>query len=124
MMNLRTWLVSLALALPATAGMAHIPSLNATCPGGIEVHADEGGPVYINGEESEVAISNEEYFEASRAGITISISFGDDGSAFVSYTASGGANGMCEINDSLFGRMETCPFDVTEADRARYPACN
>lgn len=40
--------------LLAASGAAHagIPLLNATCPGNIEVHADKGGPVYINGKEA------------------------------------------------------------------------
>ncbi|SHF93264.1 hypothetical protein SAMN05444339_12314 [Loktanella atrilutea] len=121
---LKILLSGLAIALPGTAAFAHIPSLNASCPGGIEFHADEGGPVYINGEEAKVTVSNGEYIEASHKGTMISITVGDDGSASVSYTASGGANGICTVNDSFFGRMETCPVDVTEADRYRYPACN
>ena len=104
--------------------MAHVPSLNATCPTGIEVHADEGGPIYINGMEASVSVENAEYAEASLNGITISLSIGDDGTPFVSYTGEGGANGVCEINDSFFGKMDECPVDVSEADRARYPACN
>ena len=42
-----------AIGLLALAGSAHagIPFVNATCPGNIEVHADEGGPIYVNGKE-------------------------------------------------------------------------
>lgn len=38
------------------SGTAHagIPLLNATCPGNIEVHADKGGPIYINGKEGKL----------------------------------------------------------------------
>ena len=36
-----------ALALfAASPAFAKIPLVNATCPGKIEVHADEGGPIY------------------------------------------------------------------------------
>jgi len=35
-----------ALCLAGTAN-AGIPSFNATCPGNIEVHADQGGPVFL-----------------------------------------------------------------------------
>lgn len=38
----------LVLGASMEAG-AKVPLFNATCGGGIEVHADEGGPVYING---------------------------------------------------------------------------
>ena len=40
-----------SVAVPAAA---EIPFLNGTCPTGIDVHADQGGPVYINGAEAEV----------------------------------------------------------------------
>lgn len=117
-------LLALAAACLGTAASAHIPSLNATCPTGIEVHADEGGPVYINGTEAQVSVSSDAYFEASLGDTVVSISIGDDGTPMASYTASGGANGICTVNDSGFGRMDECPVDVSEADRARYPACN
>jgi len=57
-----TWLVGkstmmigfrivLAISAIFTAGQAipAVPFLNATCPGNIDVHADAGGPVYLNG---------------------------------------------------------------------------
>ena len=42
---------TLCLAGTANAG---IPLFNATCPGKIEVHADEGGPVYLNGKAAKI----------------------------------------------------------------------
>ena len=117
------WL-AVALSVVAIPASAHVPSLNATCPGGIEVHADEGGPIYINGQEAQIGTASGDFYEASSGGVTIDMSVEPDGSATVSYTAPGGANGICQINDSYFGRMETCPVDVSEADRYRYPACN
>ena len=119
----RLW-ASVALAGLAMPAAAHIPSLNATCPGGIEVHADEGGPIYINGQEARIGAASGDFYEARSGGVTIDMSVNPDGSSTVSYTAPGGANGICQINDSYFGRMESCPVDVSEADRARYPACN
>ena len=41
-------LVAAQIAITATSSLAAIPLLNYTCPGKIEVHADKGGPVYIN----------------------------------------------------------------------------
>lgn len=32
------------------AAQAAIPQLNYECPGQIQFHSDEGGPVYINGQ--------------------------------------------------------------------------
>ncbi|CAN7666225.1 hypothetical protein [Aminobacter sp. LjRoot7] len=81
----------------ATQAHAAIPLLNATCPGNIEVHADEGGPVYINGKEGALKKFNDNYFEIKGAGVTISLSINPDGSPSVSYTGKGGANGVCTV---------------------------
>ncbi|VVT02973.1 hypothetical protein [Rhizobium sp. EC-SD404] len=81
------------------AGTAHaaIPLLNATCPGSIEVHADQGGPVYINGTEAKLNVFNAEYYEASHDHVTISIMISPDGTPSLSYTARGGVNGVCTL---------------------------
>ena len=87
-----------ALCLAGTAN-AGIPLLNATCPGKIEVHADKGGPVYLNGKEAKLKKSNDNYYEAKGAGITVSISINPDGSPNLSYTGKHGANGICQLSD-------------------------
>jgi hypothetical protein len=46
------------IAITATASLAAIPQLNATCPGKIHVHADKGGPVYINGKKASLKTFN------------------------------------------------------------------
>ncbi|MGD9712532.1 MAG: hypothetical protein AB7V46_10750 [Thermomicrobiales bacterium] len=74
-----------------------IPLFNATCGGGIEVHADEGGPVFIDGEETNLKKFNDDYFEASRHGTTISIAFKPDGSLSLSFTGPNRANGICTL---------------------------
>ena len=74
-----------------------IPFFNATCPGNIEVHADQGGPVYINGKEGKLKRFNENYYEIRSGSVTISLSINPDGSAAVSYTKKGGANGICQV---------------------------
>lgn len=87
-----------ALALLAAGpAVAKIPLVNATCPGHIEVHADEGGPIYINGKEAKLHVFNDNYYEAKGHGVTISLSINPDGSAAVSYTGRGGANGICTV---------------------------
>ncbi|MDW4496570.1 hypothetical protein R5H30_01145 [Sulfitobacter sp. D35] len=121
---MKSLLAILPFAFLATAASGHVPSLNASCPTNIDVHADEGGPVYINGHESELKASNENYYEAIHGNITVSLSINPDGTAQVSYTRKKGGNGICKIHHSHFGRMEKCPVDVSEADRARFPACN
>ena len=86
--------IAFAAANPA---FAKIPLINATCPGKIEVHADAGGPIYINGKEAKLHVFNENYYEAKGGGVTISLSINPDGSAAVSYTGHGGANGICTV---------------------------
>lgn len=83
--------------LAASPAFAKLPLLNATCPGKIEVHADEGGPVYINGKEAKLRVVNDNYYEARNSKVTISLSINPDGSAAVSYTGHGGANGICTV---------------------------
>jgi len=87
-------LTALAIAGPA---QARIPLVNATCPGNIEVHADEGGPIYINGKEGKLKKFNDNYFEAKGGGVTISLAINPDGTASVSYTGKHGANGVCTV---------------------------
>ncbi|URK88326.1 hypothetical protein LP421_13680 [Rhizobium sp. RCAM05350] len=81
--------IAAACAAVTIAGQAaaKIPMVNATCPGKIEVHADQGGPIYIN----------ENFYEAKGSGVTISLSINPDGSPAVSYTGKGGANGVCTV---------------------------
>lgn len=86
-------------AAPAGTARPRIPLFNATCPGGIEVHADEGGPVFFNGKETQLKKFNDNYFEAKGSDITLSITINPDGSASLSYTGKGRANGICTIKN-------------------------
>ncbi|MCX2684044.1 hypothetical protein OO306_00595 [Pseudomonas sp. DCB_AW] len=86
-----------ALLAVSGAVQAGIPLVNATCPGNIEVHADKGGPIYINGKEGKLKKFNENYFEAKGSGVTISLSINPDGSPDVSYTGKNRANGICQV---------------------------
>jgi len=89
-----------ALLALSTAAQAGIPLVNATCPGGIEVHADKGGPIYINGKEGKLKKFSDDYFEAKRSGVTVSLSISPDGSPQVSYTGRNKANGVCQVKAS------------------------
>ncbi|MDQ0317866.1 hypothetical protein QO002_000004 [Pararhizobium capsulatum DSM 1112] len=84
-------------AFLATPAAAAIPLVNAICPGNIEVHADQGGPIYLNGKEAKLKVFNENYYEAHGAGVTVSLSINPDGTAAVSYTGKHGANGVCTV---------------------------
>ena len=72
---------------------------NATCPGGIEVHADEGGPVFFNGKETQFKKLNDNYFEVTGSNITLSIAINPDGSPNLTYTGKHGVNGVCTISN-------------------------
>ena len=90
-------IAALSLAGAANAG---VPFFNGTCPGGIEVHADQGGPVYFNGKEATLKKVNKEYYEATGAGITLSIAINPDETVTLTYTGKHGANGVCQVTDS------------------------
>ena len=83
------------IAITATASLAAIPPFNYTCPGKIKVHADQGGPVYINGKKASLKVFNKNYYEAKGSGVTISIMINPDSTLNVSYTGPGRKNGVC-----------------------------
>ncbi|MFH5774813.1 hypothetical protein ACHFJ0_11240 [Paracoccus sp. NGMCC 1.201697] len=89
--------VTIALLVLAQAASANIPLISATCPGKIEVHADEGGPIYVNGQEAKLKTFNDNYYEAQHGKVVISISINPDGSSSLSYTGPKGANGICTL---------------------------
>ena len=77
---------------------AEIPVFNGTCPGA-EVHADRGGPVYVNGHEAQLKRFNDNYYEArTNDGLTLSITRNGDGGVQMSYTRRGGGNGVCQVS--------------------------
>jgi hypothetical protein len=47
--------------------------------------------------EAKLHVFNDNYYEAKGGGVTISLSINPDGSAAVSYTGHGGANGICTV---------------------------
>src|SRR5262245_38814079 len=66
-------MVLFAGTLFTLTGTAHagIPPLNATCGDGVQIHADEGGPLYINGKESPLTPLHENSYEARQGDITV-----------------------------------------------------
>lgn len=111
-------------ALAAPAAHAGLSQLNATCPGGLEVHIDDGGPVYVNGKEARLKRSNDNYYEATdvKSGTVISISKNPDGSSDVSYTGRNRANGVCTIA-SANAPTETTATAARETHPAAEKAC-
>lgn len=90
---------ALIASLFAIDAHAALPLVNATCPGNLSVHSDEGGPVYVNGREATLKRFNDNYFEArdTATGTVISISINPDGTPSVSYTGKSRANGVCQL---------------------------
>lgn len=86
-------LSAIVLTMAGTANAA-IPQLNYQCPGQIQMHSDEGGPIHINGKEAKVKKYSDDFYEARGSGITISIS-NTGGKYDVSYTSKKGS-GVCQ----------------------------
>jgi hypothetical protein len=130
-MKLAPLLAALVAAAPLVApsgAQAAIPLVNATCGAGVEVHADQGGPVYINGKEAVLKRFNDNYYEAKGQGVTISLAINPDGSPNLSATWKGGKNGICTVSDGATPKPAKpkprgCPVDVSQADRYKYPDC-
>ncbi|WP_211260662.1 hypothetical protein [Pseudoxanthomonas dokdonensis] len=113
--------------------MAGIPQLNYSCPGNLDIHADEGGPVYINGKQAALKKFSDSYYEAASGSVTVSLTSSPDGSTQLSYTGANGSNGICQPQqagqgDALVGgvadpggvsgfRFE-CPNDLTVTGHA------
>jgi hypothetical protein len=83
---------------PFAAVAADLPSFNATCAGRTSVHADEGGPVYVNGREATLRRFSDTYFEAkeARGDAVVSITT-TSGAPMVSFSGGDGSNGVCRL---------------------------
>ena len=123
MMRLQVFLVIALCLFTATAAQAKMPFFNATCPGGIEVHADAGGPIYVNGSEAKLRTFNANYYEATYKRTTLSISVNPDGTPDVSYKTRGGGNGVCTLADDAVsddGGNTPSPSGMTAAQMTAY----
>lgn len=107
------------------ASSGGLPLFNATCPLGLEVHGDEGGPVYVNGKEAVLKKFNDNYYEARDAatGTTLSLSKNPDGTLSASYTGRGGANGVCQMHTTadVSGASQAAQPTVAASPAARGP---
>ncbi len=91
-------IVLIAMAIPVSTD-AKIPRINATCPGNLEIHVDEDGPVFLNGKEATLKAFTANYYEAKLGQVTISLTINPDGSAAISYAGPGRDNGVCRVKD-------------------------
>ena len=99
---MRTVIGSILFVLSAAgfSGTAHaeLPTINGTCPGNLQVHVDQGGPVYLDGREAKLKRFNDSYYEATSGRTTVSISITPDGSVSMSYTGPNRASGICQVD--------------------------
>jgi len=95
--NALCFTITIAGLTMAGAARAEVPFFNAVCPGNGEVHADDGGPIYVNGRETKLRRFNNNYYEAKLGSLTISVTVRPDGTPDISYTKKGGVNGVCNV---------------------------
>jgi hypothetical protein len=91
-----------AAVLTMIAGTAHadIPFFTATCPGGIAVHAEEGGPVTVDGAEADVLSETKYGVEVRQGDVTVVMMIKPDGSLSVTVPQPDGGTGVCLIDAS------------------------
>lgn len=120
-MNMNRFLLGATTLLFATVASADIPQLNYECPTNIAVHADKGGPVFINGKEAKLKKFNDNAYEAKGSGVAITLTRNPDESWDVSYTGKGGANGVCQLATS--GAVSANSTSGTSATSKAEKAC-
>lgn len=92
-------------AAGSTDVQARVIFFNATCGNGVTVHADEGGPVYINGKLAKLTTIDRETYEARQGEVTVHVGRNAEGSLVVISSTKGGAEGICEV-DGQFGAID------------------
>jgi hypothetical protein len=106
------------LAMAGMVGATAIPQFNYICGANIKVHADRGGPVFIDGKEARLKKINDNYYEATRGGVTISIAFNPDKTLNMSYTGSNRASGICSDSSSSTSRNPETSASRSPAESA------
>lgn len=87
-------LAAFCLASPAEA---RVPAFSAACPGRVDVQADNGGRIFINGQPARVRPFNNRSYEARLGPIVVSVAVGPGGRLDVSSRMRGAGNGMCQV---------------------------
>ena len=83
------------LLLASAAGATSIPMFNATCGESVDVHADEGGPIYIDGDPVTTKQIGDSSYEATHNGTTVSVEVFPDSSLEIRYSDPEGNHGLC-----------------------------
>ncbi len=95
---MKKFTVSLLTLCVSSSLYAGVPFFNASCPTNIDVHAEKGGYVFINGNTAELKKYNENAYDINYKDITVSISINPDGTlADPMYSRANGANGVCQL---------------------------
>jgi hypothetical protein len=89
---------ALALALFWLAGPAEarVPPFSASCPGRIDVQADNGGRIFINGQPARVRAFDDRSYEARLGRIAVSVVVGPGGRLDVS-SRMRGPDAVCRV---------------------------
>ena len=74
-----------------------IPAFSATCPLGISVRANAGGPVFVNGVQATTQAYSTTFYESVQGDVTISTTIGGNGAVDVSYNKRNAGNGVCNV---------------------------
>ncbi len=90
-------LTTAALLAFAGAAQAQIPLFNASCPDGVLVHGERGGPIFVNGDEAVTVKVSDTFYEAKHHHVTILLALNANGTPEVSVKRQHGDNGVCEV---------------------------
>ncbi|MFC3912231.1 hypothetical protein ACFOSS_01975 [Pseudaeromonas sharmana] len=115
-------ILTLSVLLFAGYANASVQDIFFSCPNGMTVHLTSQAAVYIDTKQVKVKKYNNNYFEVTKNGDTISLSR-DSGSQFsASYTGKNGANGVCSVTQAPAKNNDPFPYASSTAKNAR-PAC-
>lgn len=102
-------LATLFLAAPAEA---RVPAFTAACPGRVDIQADAGGRVTINGQPARVRPLSDRAYEARLGGVIVSVTVGPAGRINVTYSTRGLGDTACRVRPP---RMEPPRIDHDSA---------
>ena len=97
-------LAALCLAAPAEA---KVPPFSATCPGRVDVQADNGGRIFINGQPARLKAFNNRAYEARLGPVVVSVAVGPGGRLDVSTRGPG--NRICQVRPPRLEPMRDGP---------------
>lgn len=111
-------LCSFWLAAPAEA---KVPPFAASCPGRVEVQADPGGRIFINGLPARLKSLGERGYEARQDGVRVSIFVGPGGRLNVSSAVRGMGDAVCRVRAPHMEPRHDGPGNRADEPRAGLP---